>query len=136
VSSQCLHTKYTHICRPIQHLGKKWAHHPIYKNKYTYVHHNTTHCASKAPPPAPPSGSGGPPTPTPGGGGPPPTGPSCPGGSFPARHCRNHCFSSRNGPPWGWNPTHCSRNVSSWILDHRPSGTSCSTIFSRRRMSS
>jgi hypothetical protein len=51
-----------------------------------YIHQwSTTHGASRAPPPAPPSGGGGPPPPAPpsGGGAPPPTDPSCPGGSRP-----------------------------------------------------
>jgi hypothetical protein len=36
VPSKCLHTKNTRIRRPIQHLGTKWAHQPIYK-KYIYI---------------------------------------------------------------------------------------------------
>jgi hypothetical protein len=33
-------------------------------------------------------------------------------------------------------PMHCSRNPSSWIRIHMPSGTSCNTVSRRRRMSS
>jgi hypothetical protein len=36
----------------------------------------------------------------------------------------------------GGNPMHCSRNPSSWIRIHMPSGTSCNTVSRRRRISS
>jgi hypothetical protein len=67
VPSECLHTKNTRIRRPMQHLGTKWAHQPIYKKIYihTKMPQSTTHGASRAPPPAPPSGGGGPPPPAP-----------------------------------------------------------------------
>jgi hypothetical protein len=130
--SECLHTKHTRICRPIQHLGTKWAHQPIYQ--YIYIHQmpqSTTHGASRAPPPAPPLGGGGPPPPALGGGGPPPVGPSYPDDSHPVVNAATtaaHCTMARHG---GGTPTHCSRKVSPWMRDHMPSGTSCN-IISRR----
>jgi hypothetical protein len=69
----------------MKHLGTKWAHQPIYQKYICINTWSTTHGASRAPLPAPPSGDGGLPPPVPplGSGGPPPTGPSYPSGSRP-----------------------------------------------------
>jgi hypothetical protein len=111
---------------------KKPAHQPI--NKKVYIIHQGV---SIAPPPVPPSGGGGgPPPPAPGGGGGPPIGPSCPGSRRPlvmAASTAAHCTIDHHG---GGTPIHCSRNPSSWMHIHMPSGTSYNTVSSRRRISS
>jgi hypothetical protein len=93
--------------------------------------------ASKAPPAAPPSGGGGgPPPPAPGGGGGTSAGPPCPGGRRPlviAASTAARRMIDRHG---GGNPMHCSRNSSSWIWVHMPSGTSRKTVSNRRTRSS
>jgi hypothetical protein len=122
VPSECLHTKNTRIRRPIQHLGTKWAHQPIYiKYIYIYIHQmpqSTTHGASSAPPPTPPSGGGGPSPPAPGGGGPPPASPSCPGRQSSGHQRSIHCCSPYYGPPWWWHPHTLLQKI--LVLDTRP----------------
>jgi hypothetical protein len=109
-----------------------------YKNRLTSLIKNGiqntsyNHGASKVPPSAPPSGGGGgPPRPTPDGGGGTSAGPPCPGGRRPlviAASTAAHHMIDRHG---GGNLMHCSRNSSSWIWVHMPSGTSRKT-FSKR----
>jgi hypothetical protein len=95
----------------MQHLDTKWAHQPIYnKNRYTSC---TTHGASIAPPPAPPSGSGIPPPPSLGDGGPPPTGPSYPSGRCPLVITATTAAHRTRDHHGGGTPTHCSRKLSS-----------------------
>jgi len=103
------------------------------KRHTIYIHQG----ASIAPPAAPPSGGGGgPPPPAPGDGGGTPAGPSCPGGRCPlviAASTTARRTIPRHG---GGNPMHCSRNPSSWIWIHIPSGTSCNTVSRQRHISS
>jgi hypothetical protein len=144
---------YTHICiwaslaiRMFTYIKIHWptgschimvqksAHQPI---KKVYTIHNTNQGASSAPPATPPSrGGGGPPSPTPGGGGGTSAGPPCPGGRRPlvmAASTAARRIMDRHG---GGNPIHCSRNSSSWMWIHMPSGTSRNTISNRRIRSS
>jgi hypothetical protein len=118
----------------VPHLGTKIGS-PAYQKgiQSTYINQG----ASIAPPTSPPSGGGGgPPPPAPGDGGGTPARPSCPDNRHPlvmaastaARHTIPH-----HG---GGNLMHCSRNPSSWMRIHMPSGTSCNTISRRRRISS
>jgi hypothetical protein len=113
---------------------QKSAHQPI---KTVYKIYTYNQGASIAPPAAPPSGGGGgPPLPAPGGGGGAPAGPSCPGGRRPlvmAASTAARRMIDRHG---GGNPIHCSRNSSSWIRIHMPSGTSRNTVSNRRSISS
>jgi hypothetical protein len=133
--SKCLHTKNnTSARRPVPHHGTKIGS-PAYQKdlQYTYIHQG----ASNAPPAAPPSGGGGgPPPPTPGGGGGTSAGPSCHCGRRPLIIAASTA-ARRTKPRHGdGNPIHCSRNPSSWIQIHMPSGTSCNTVSKRRRISS
>jgi hypothetical protein len=115
---------------------------PRYKNRLTslstkrytsYINQG----ASIAPPPAPPSGGGGgPPPPAPGGGGGPPIGPSCPGGRRPLVIAASTAARRTIARHGGGTPIHCSRNPSSWMRIHMPSGTSCNTVSRRWRISS
>jgi hypothetical protein len=120
---------------PVPHHGTtKPAHHP---NQKWYTHVSYNQGASRAPPAAPPSGGGGgPPLPAPGGGGGTPAGSPYPGGRRPlaiAASTATRRMIDRHG---GDNPTHCSRNSSSWICLHMPSGTSRRTVSKRRTISS
>ena len=127
--------KNTCIRRPMQHLGTKNGLTSLYTTKKRYTS-CTTHGASIAPPPSPPSGGGSPPLPALGGGGPPPTGPSCPGGRHPlvmAASTAARCMMDHHG---GGNPIHYSKNSSSWIQIHMPSGMSRNTVSNRRSISS
>jgi hypothetical protein len=114
----------------------------VQQNRLTSLIKNGIHIsynqgASKAPPAAPPSGGGGgPPLPAPGGGGGTSAGPPCPGGRRPlviAASTAARRMIDRHG---GGNPTHCSRNSSSWIWIHMRSGTSRRTVSKRRTISS
>jgi hypothetical protein len=126
--------KYISARRPVPHLGTKIGSPAYQKKVYKYIHHQG---ASIAPPAAPPSGGGGgPPPPAPGGGG----GTSCrtllPRRQASTSHRGEHSCSSHYPRHGGGNPMHCSRNPSSWIRIHMPSGTSCNTVSRRRRISS
>jgi hypothetical protein len=126
--------KNTSAHRPVPHLDTKIGS-PAYQKyiQYTYIHQG----ASITPPVAPPSGGGGgPPPPARGGGGGTSAGPPCPGGRRPlviVASTTAHRTIPRHG---GGNPMHCSRNPSSWMRIHMPSGTSYNTISSRWRISS
>jgi hypothetical protein len=130
------YTKNTLAHRPVPHLGTK-IHRLTSLSKIVYKNTSYNQGASNAPPAAPPSGGGGgPPRPAPGGGGGAPVGPSYPGGRRPlvmAASTATRRMIDRHG---GGNPIHCSRNPSSWIRIHMPSGTSRNTISKRRRISS
>jgi hypothetical protein len=120
-------------CRiSIQKIGS-----PAYIIKKVYKTASYNQGASRAPPAAPPSGGGGgPPPPAPGGGGGTSAGPPYPGGRRPlviAASTAARRMIDRHG---GGNPMHCSRNSSSWIWVHMPSGTSRSTVSNRRTRSS
>jgi hypothetical protein len=127
--SECLHTKIHMPAGQCHTSVQKLAHQPIYNPKLVYIIHQG---ASIAPPPTPPSGGGsGPPPPALGGGGGPPIGPSYPGGRRPlvmAESTAAHRTIPRHG---GGTPIHCSRNPSSWMRIHMPSGTSCNTVSRR-----
>jgi hypothetical protein len=114
-------------------MVQKSAHQPIKKVQNAPYNQG----ASRAPPAAPPSGGGGgPPPPAPGGGGGTSAGPPCPGGRRPlviAASTAARRMIDRHG---GGNPMHCSRNSSSWIRVHMPSGTSRKTVSNRRTRSS
>ena len=122
-------SKHLHLTPVRCHISVQKIGSPAYRTKIVYKNTWYNHGASNAPPAAPPSGGGGGPTPpAPGGGGGTSAGPSCPGGrrplviaaSTPARR-----MIDRHG---GGNPTHYSRNSSSWIRVHMPSGTSRKTV--------
>jgi hypothetical protein len=118
----------------VPHLGTKISS-PAYQKglQNTYTHQG----ASIAPPAAPPSGGGGgPPPPALGGGGGTSAGPSCPGGRRPLVIAASTAARRTIDRHGGGNPIHCSRNPSSWIRIHMPSGTSCNTVSKRRRISS
>jgi hypothetical protein len=119
---------------PCHIMVQKSAHQPN-KKGISYTSYNQG--ASSAPPAAPPSGGGGgPPSPAPGGGGGTPAGPPCPGGRRPLVIAAATA-ARRTKPRHGaGTPTHCSRNPSSWMWDHMPSGTSRSTVSKRRHKSS
>jgi hypothetical protein len=126
--------KNTYARRPVPHLGTKTRLTSLYTIKKVYIIHQG---ASIAPPPAPPSGGGGgPPPPAPGGGGGTPTGPSCPGGRHPLVIAASTTARRTIDHHGGGTPMHCSRNPSSWMRIHMPSGTSCNTVSRRRRISS
>jgi hypothetical protein len=114
-------------------MVQKSAHQPIKKVQNAPYNQG----ASRAPPSTPPSGGGGgPPPPAPGGGGGTSAGSPCPGGRRPliiAASTTARCIIDRHG---GGNPIHYSRNSSSWIRVHMPSGTSRNTISNRRTRSS
>jgi hypothetical protein len=102
-----------------------------YKNRLTslskivYKIHTYNQGASIAPPAAPPSGGGGgPPPPAPGGGGGTSAGPPCPGGRRPLVIAASTAARRTIDRHGGSNPMHCSRNSSSWMQIHMPSGTS------------
>jgi hypothetical protein len=118
---------------PCHIMVQKLAHQPITPVYKIHIHQG----ASSTPPAAPPSGGGGgPPLPAPGGGGGAPAGPSYPGGRRPlvmAASTAARRMIDRHG---GGNPIYCSRNFSSWIWIHMPSGTSQNTISKRWRISS
>jgi hypothetical protein len=109
------------ISRPVNHLGTKLVSphemsslaYIIYKNT-----HRDTHGASRAPPPGPPLGGGGPPA----------IGPSGPGGNRPVIATPTTAAHQTTVHHINGTPTHFSRMPSSWIHDHMPSGTPCSTI--------
>jgi hypothetical protein len=113
---------------------------PQYKmSSPAYIHQmpqSTTHGASRAPSPAPPSGSGVSPPPAPRGGGPPPVGPSCLGDSRSVVNAASTDARRTMAHHGGGTPTHCSRKVSSWMRDHMPSGTSYNIVSRRWCMSS
>jgi hypothetical protein len=104
------------------------SHYPIQNGladlyKYKNIQHST-----QGGPRAPPRGpaEGAPPV-----GGPPGSRGQSPSHCYPATtalHIRVH----NSARP----PTHCSRTLSSWIWDHMPSRTPCSTTSNRRRKSS
>jgi hypothetical protein len=126
--------KNTYARRPVPHLDTKIGS-PAYQKGIhsTYIHQG----ASIAPPAAPPSGGGGgPPPPAPGGGGGTPAGPSCPGGRHPLVIAVSTAARRTRPRHGGGNPMHYSRNPSSWIQIHMPSGMSCNTVSKRRRISS
>jgi hypothetical protein len=124
IASECLQQKIhrpTGPCRiSVQKIGS-----PAYRIKKVYKNTSYNQGASNAPPAAPPSGGGGgPPPPAPGGGGGTSAGSPCPGGRRPlviAASTAARRMIDRHG---GGNPIHCSRNSSSWIRVHMPSGTS------------
>jgi hypothetical protein len=138
---------HVYISEPNVFIQKIWAHWPVphhgttkpahQPNQKWYTHVSYNQGASKAPPAAPPSGGGGgPPLPAPGGGGGTSAGPPCPGGRRPlviAASTAARRMIDRHG---GGNPTHCSRNSSSWIWIHMRSGTSRRTVSKRRTISS
>ena len=134
--SECLHTKNTSAHQPVPHNGTK-IDSPAYIIKKVYKNTSYHQGASRAPPAAPPSGGGGgPPPPAPGGGGGTSAGPPCPGGRRPlviTASTTAHRMIDRHG---GGNPMHCSRNSSSWIRVHMPSGTSQNTVSNQRTISS
>jgi hypothetical protein len=116
------------------HGTTKPAHQP---NQKWYTHVSYNQGASRAPPAAPPSGGGGgPPLPAPGGGGGTPAGSPCPGGRRPLAIAASTAARRMIDRHGGDNPTHCSRNSSSWICLHMPSGTSRRTVSKRRTISS
>jgi hypothetical protein len=130
IATECLHTKKYRPFGPCHINGTKIGS-PAYQ-KGTY-----NQGASKAPPATPPSGGGGgPPPPAPGSGGGTSAGPPCPGDRRPlviAASTAARRMIDRHG---GGNPMHCSRNSSSWIRVHMPSGTSRKTVSNRRTRSS
>jgi hypothetical protein len=102
-------------------------------NRYTIYNQG----ASITPPAAPPSGGGGgPPPPAPGGGGGTPAGPSCPDGRCPLVIVASTATRRTIPRHGGGNPIHFSRNPSSWMRIHMPSGTSYNTISRRWHISS
>ena len=128
------YNKNTYARRPVPHHGTKIGS-PAYQKgiQRTYIHKG----ASIAPPAAPPSGGGGgPPPPAPGGGG----GTSARPPYLGSRRLLVITASTaarRTIPLHGdSNPMHCSRNPSSWMRIHMPSGTSCNTVSRRWRISS
>ena len=133
--SECLHKINTSAHRPVPH---KWYKNHLtnlskrYRKKTSY-----NQGASNAPPAAPPSGGGGgPPRPTPGGGGGAPTRPSCSGGRRPLVIAASTAARRMMDCHGGGNPMHYSRNSSSWMRIHMPSGTSRNTVSNRRNISS
>jgi hypothetical protein len=134
--SKCLHTTKIHRPSGPCHISvQKYIGSPAYQNglQNTYIHQG----ASIAPLAAPPSGGGGgPPPPSPGGGGGTSAGPSCPGGRRPLVIAASTAARRTRPRHGGGNPMHCSRNPSSWIRIHMPSGMSCNTVSKRRRISS
>jgi hypothetical protein len=132
--SECFHTKNISAHRPVPHLGTKNRLTSLSK-RYKNASYNQG--ASRAPPAAPPSGGGGgPPPPAPGGGGGTSAGPPCPGGRHPLVIAASTAARRTIDRHGGGNPMHCSRNSSSWIRVHMPSGTSRKTISNRRTRSS
>jgi hypothetical protein len=115
-------------------MVQKSAHQP---NQKWYTQYKIHQGASNAPPATPPlGGGGGPPPPAPVGGGGTPARPSCPGGRRPLVIAAATA-ARRTRPRHGaGNPIHCSRNPSSWMQVHIPSGTSRSTASKRRHKSS
>jgi hypothetical protein len=110
-------------------IGTKWVSHYPTQNgladlyKYKNIKHST-HGTSRAPLVLGPLSAGGPP---------PAGGPPGPGGSHPVIATRTTValwIRVRNsaGPP-----TYCSRFLSSWIWDHMPLSTPCSTTSNRRK---
>jgi hypothetical protein len=127
---------YKNIHRPAGqcHISVQKNNSPAYIIKNVYKIHQG---ASIAPPAAPPSGGGGgPPPPAPGGGGGTSAGPPCPGGRRPLVIAASTAARRTRPHHGGGSPIHCSRNPSSWIRIHMPSGTSCNTVSKRRRISS
>jgi hypothetical protein len=124
-------TNNTLALRPVPDHGTKVGS-PAYQNCIQY-----NQGASIAPLAAPPSGGGGgPPLPTPGGGGGAPAGPSCPDDRRPLVMAASTAARRIMDHHGGGNPIHCSRNSSSWIQIHMPSGMSRNTVSNRRSMSS
>jgi len=124
---------YTSARRPVPHLGTKIGS-PAYIIKKIYNIHQG---ASITPPTSPPSGGGGvPPPPAPGGGGGTPAGPPCSGDRRPLVIAESTAACLTIPRHGGGSPMHFSRNPSSWIRIHMPSGTSCKTVSKQRRMSS
>jgi hypothetical protein len=134
IGTDCFYTKiWAHW--PVPHHGTTKPAHQPNKKWYTQVSYNQG--ASKAPPAAPPSGGGGgPPLPAPGGGGGTSAGPPCPGGRRPLAIAASTAARRRIDRHGCGNPTHCSRNSSSWIWIHMHSGTSRRTVSKRRTISS
>jgi hypothetical protein len=86
--------------------------------------------------PPPSGGGGGPPLLAPGGGGGTSAGPPCPGGRRPLVIAVSTTARRKIDYHGCDNPTHYSRNSSSWIWIHIRSGTSRRTVSKRRTISS
>jgi hypothetical protein len=138
---------HVYISEPNVFIQKIWAHWPVphhgttklahQPNKKWYTHVSYNQGASREPPAAPPSGGGdGPPLPAPGSGGGTPVGSPCPGGRRPLAIAASTAARRMIDRHGGDNPTHFSRNSSSWICLHMSSGTSRRTISKRRTISS